>query len=195
MKKYDQEILQIREEKFEEEIKVFDKMTSGKSKGFRAPSFSLNSSSKWLIDVLEQNRYQYDSSIVPAKTSLYGIPNAPRNIYKPSLKNIVNEDKNGKLIEIPMATYRIPVIGNLPIAGGFYLRFFPYWFMKSGIKKLNSQGKPAMIYIHPKDLDPKMPRIEEYSWYYYFNLKSAVKKFEKLLNDFKFSTAEDVLSI
>ena len=59
-------------EQFEEEIKRFDKMTSGKSKGFRAPTFSLNESSKWLIDVLETNGYKYDSSVVPAKTSMYG---------------------------------------------------------------------------------------------------------------------------
>ena len=57
-------------EKFEEEIKKFDELTDGKSKGFRAPSFSLNINSSWLIDVLEENDYVYDSSVVPAKTSL-----------------------------------------------------------------------------------------------------------------------------
>ena len=61
-------------EKFEEEIKEFDKLTDGKSVGFRAPSFSLNTNSSWLIDVLEENDYVYDSSVVPAKTNLYGIP-------------------------------------------------------------------------------------------------------------------------
>ena len=192
------DLRKVSKEKFEDDFikskNILEKITGKKVQGFRAPFFSINKNNYWVFEILSKN-ISYDSSVFPVKTQLYGIPNAPRNIYKPSLKNIVNEDKNGKLIEIPMATYRIPVIGNLPIAGGFYLRFFPYWFMKSGIKKLNSQGKPAMIYIHPKDLDPKMPRIEEYSWYYYFNLKSAVKKFEKLLNDFKFSTAEDVLSI
>ena len=192
------DLRKVSKEKFEDDFikskNILEKITGKKVQGFRAPFFSINKNNYWVFEILSKN-ISYDSSIFPVKTQLYGIPNAPRNIYKPSLKNIVNEDKNGKLIEIPMATYRIPVIGNLPIAGGFYLRFFPYWFMKSGIKKLNSQGKPAMIYIHPKDLDPNMPRIDEYSWYYYFNLKSAVKKFEKLLNDFKFSTAEDVLSI
>lgn len=192
------DLRKVSKEKFEEDFikskNILEKITGKKVQGFRAPFFSINKNNYWVFEILNKN-ISYDSSVFPVKTQLYGIPNAPRNIYKPSLKNIVNEDKNGKLIEIPMATYRIPVIGNLPIAGGFYLRFFPYWFMKSGIKKLNSQGKPAMIYIHPKDLDPEMPRIREYSWYYYFNLKSAVKKFEKLLKDFKFSTAEDILSI
>ena len=44
-------------EKFQEEIKQFHKLTNGKSKGFRAPSFSLNTNSSWLIDVLEENNY------------------------------------------------------------------------------------------------------------------------------------------
>ena len=42
--------------KFDEEIKIFDKLTNGKSKGFRAPSFSLNKKSSWIIDVLEKNQ-------------------------------------------------------------------------------------------------------------------------------------------
>ena len=73
-------------EKFQEEIKQFHKLTNGKSKGFRAPSFSLNTASSWLIDVLEENDYVYDSSVVPAKTSLYGIPNAEKKPYKISSK-------------------------------------------------------------------------------------------------------------
>ena len=55
---------------FVDELKEFSKLTSKKSKGFRAPSFSLNYSSAWAIDALTENNYQYDSSIVPAKTKL-----------------------------------------------------------------------------------------------------------------------------
>ena len=40
-----------------------------------------------------------------------------------------------------MATHKIPLIGNIPIAGGFYLRFLPYWYMKYGIKKIYSLNK------------------------------------------------------
>ena len=44
-------------EVFEDEIKEFNQLTEGKSKGFRAPSFSLNKQSSWLIDILEENNY------------------------------------------------------------------------------------------------------------------------------------------
>ncbi len=192
------DLRKVSKEQFEDDflksINILEKITGKKVEGFRAPFFSINENNYWVFDILSK-KITYDSSVFPVKTQLYGIPNAPRNIYRPSLSNIVNEDKNGKLIEIPMATHKIPLIGNIPIAGGFYLRFFPYRYMKWGIKKMNKEGNPAMLYIHPKDLDPEMPRIKEYNWYYYYNLKSAVKKFEKLLKDFKFGTAKEVLAI
>ena len=64
---------------FDEELKKFDKITSGKSVGFRAPTFSLNKKSSWVIDELVKNKYKYDSSIIPTKTSMYGIPNAQKS--------------------------------------------------------------------------------------------------------------------
>ena len=75
-------------EDFQQEIKRFNELTAGKSKGFRAPSFSLNSNSSWMIDVLEENEYIYDSSVVPAKTNLYGIPNVENKPYKITSMNL-----------------------------------------------------------------------------------------------------------
>ena len=182
------------EDDFLKSVSIIEKITGKKVEGFRAPFFSIDKNNCWVFEILSRH-IRYDSSIFPVRTPLYGIHTAPRFIYKPSLNNVVEEDNQGKLIEIPMATHRIPLIGNVPIAGGFYLRFLPYWYMKLGIKNMNKHHKPAMFYIHPKDLDPEMPRISEYSWYYYYNLKSGVKKFEKLLQDFKFTTVKNSLQI
>lgn len=182
------------EEDFFKSINILEKITNKKVEGFRAPFFSINKNNYWVFEILNNN-LTYDSSVFPVKTQLYGIPNAPRTIYKPFLKNIIKKDEKSDLIEIPMATHKIPLLGNIPIAGGFYLRFFPYWYIRWGIKKMNKEGNPAMIYIHPKDLDPEMPKIKEYNWYYYFNLKSGIKKFENLLNDFKFSSVKETLEI
>ena len=43
-------------EKFSSEIKKFAELTNNKSQGFRAPTFSLNDTSSWAIDVLEENK-------------------------------------------------------------------------------------------------------------------------------------------
>ena len=48
-------------EKFHDEIKEFAELTNHKSRGFRAPTFSLNNNSSWAIDVLVENDYVYDS--------------------------------------------------------------------------------------------------------------------------------------
>jgi len=185
-------------EKIEEDIvksiDILEKIIGKKINGFRAPFFSLDRNSFWALEIIEKY-FKYDSSIFPTKTPLYGIPNAPRFQYKPSLENPIIEDQDGKIIEIPLSTYKFPLIPNIPIAGGFHLRFLPYFFIKKGIKKINSSSHQAMIYIHPKDLDEKMPKIKEYNWYYYHNLKGGLKKFEKLLQDFNFSSIEKILKI
>ena len=97
--------------------------------------------------------------------------------------------------ELPPVTHHIPLIGNIPIAGGFHLRFLPYFYLAYGIRKYNKLKKSAMCYIHPKDLDPKMPRIKNYSWHYYYGLKNSYKKFEKLFSEFTFTTARSFLKL
>ena len=192
------DIRKVTKRKFEEDLKksidVLENITGKKILGFRAPYFSIDKKSFWAIEILSKY-FKYDSSIFPVKTPLYGIKNAPRNIYKPNILNPIIEDSKSSLIEIPMATDRIPLIGNIPIAGGFYLRFLPYFYMKYGLKKINKNENPFIFYIHPKDLDSEMPKIGEYTWHHYHNLKNSTKKFEKILNDFEFTTIKEYLKI
>jgi len=192
------DIRKVTKSKFEEDLKksidILENITGKKILGFRAPYFSIDKKSFWAIEILSKY-FKYDSSIFPVKTPLYGIKNAPRNIYKPNITNPIITDSKNSLIEIPMATDRIPLIGNIPIAGGFYLRFLPYFYMKYGLKKINKNENPFIFYIHPKDLDSEMPKIGEYTWHHYHNLKNSTKKFEKILNDFEFTTIKEYLKI
>ena len=192
------DIRKTTEHEFEKDIKksidILEKIIGKKILGFRAPYFSIDKKSFWAMKVLTKY-FKYDSSIFPVKTPLYGIRNAPRNIYKPSITNPIIEDSKSNLIEIPMATDRIPIIGNIPIAGGFHLRFLPYFYIKHGLKKINKNKNSFIFYIHPKDLDPQMPKIKNYGWHYYYNLNGATKKFEKILVDFEFTTVKDFLDL
>ena len=175
-------------------LKILEQISGEKILGFRAPFFSIDKRNFWTFDVLKKY-LEYDSSIFPVRTPLYGIAGAKRYPYHPSHDNPLKEDVNDKFLEIPPATLPIPIIGNIPIAGGFHMRFLPLSIVKSGIKKINKNGHPAMCYVHPKDLDPETPRIPEYSWYYYWGLDNSKKKFESLLKNFSFSSVrETVLS-
>ena len=183
-------------EKFEEEIKVFDKITSGKSKGFRAPTFSLNNSSKWLIDVLEHSKYQYDSSIVPAKTSLYGSPNAEKKPYKISSNSLEHEVSEAKIIEFPILVTKF--LGKkIPVGGGFYVRTLPHKIISNAIKSYEKNNIPATFYIHSWELTPEyMPRIKlsaKDNFITYHNIEKTLSKMDKILNEFSFTSFERFL--
>ena len=175
-------------------LEVLETIIGKKILGFRAPYFSIDKKSFWAMNIISKY-LKYDSSIFPVRTPLYGIPNAPRNIYRPNITNPIEHDNKSNLIEIPVATHRIPLIGNIPIGGGFHLRFLPYSYIKYGLKKINKNNNSFIFYIHPKDLDPDMPRIKGYGWHYYYNLKGALSKFEKILNDFKFVSVKKFLDL
>lgn len=93
-------------EKFEKELDLFDKLTSGKSKGFRAPTFSLNKNTSWAIDHLIEKKYLYDSSIVPAKTKLYGFNDADVAPYNISSDFLMGDNKSS-LIEFPLLITKV----------------------------------------------------------------------------------------
>ena len=192
------DLRKVTDEKFESDLiksrDILQKITGERILGFRAPFFSIDKNSWHLLRII-QKYFLYDSSIFPVKTPLYGIYNAPRRIYRPSIENPLKVDKEGKLIEVPLATHRILGMLNIPVAGGFYLRFFPYQYIKYALHRLNNSNQPIVMYIHPKDLDPNMPRIKQYSWYYYYNLKSARKKFENILKEFEFITIKKFLKL
>lgn len=175
-------------------LKILENVCGEKILGFRAPFFSINNKNYWVFDIMKKY-LKYDSSIFPVKTPLYGIPNAPRDIYKMSDTDPLIADSKSNFMEVPPATLKVPIFGNIPIAGGFYLRFLPLSILKLGIRKLNKSGNSAMCYIHPKDLDPKMPRISEYSWHYYYGLNSSEKKFENMLKSFQFSSVREVMHL
>ena len=180
---------------FEKEIKkslrVLEKY---KPIGFRAPSFSMNNSTKWAFEILKKYGFKYDSSIFPIRTKLYGVPNAPLGIYKPSKNDITKDDPKEKIIEVPLTVFNL--FGeNIPIAGGFYFRIFPFWFLKWGIRKVE-QKRPAILYFHPWETYPNLPKIKapllwrlESRW----GTKSALKKLEKLLQNFQFKPIREIL--
>ena len=169
-------------------IRILEKLTREKILGYRAPFFSLIKKTSWLIDILKKAGLKYDSSIFPSiKIYKYGVPGALTSPYHISSANIKKNDPHGNFLEIPLSIYKIPLIKlNIPIAGGFYLRFFPYKFISYGIKKINQQNFPAVCYIHPWEFDLNHPRIKSIGWYNYYRLHVTEKKFKKLIKEFRF---------
>jgi polysaccharide deacetylase family protein (PEP-CTERM system associated) len=177
--------------KFDDELKEFQKLTNDKSKGFRAPTFSLNEKSSFIIKMLEKYNYIYDSSIMPAKTSMYGNPNAEKKPYKITSENLENNSENGKLWEFPLMVTKL--LGKqIPAAGGFYLRTLPLYMIKNAIKNYENEHMPACFYVHSWELTPElMPRIplsKKNNFITYHNIEKTLPKLDQLLSNFNFTS-------
>jgi len=180
---------------FEEDIKkalVF--LRKYRPIGYRAPSFSLNNDTIWSLQILERYGFLYDSSIFPIKTMLYGVPDAPLHIYKPSKDDITQSNPLGQITEFPLTALKIGK--NIPIAGGFYLRALPLWLSKWGIHHTNKEKRPAVVYLHPWETCTQTPKIKmplPEKIITYYGLGFTLKKLEGLLKEFRFRPMREVL--
>lgn len=157
--------------------------------GYRAPSFSITRRSLWALDVLLEEGYAYDASIFPIRHDRYGIPGSPRHPY-------AFERAAGRLVEVPGSTVRVAG-ANLPVAGGGYFRLLPYRWTRWGIRRLNRrEGRPAVFYLHPWEVDPWQPRMPVSAvtrYRHYHNLRKTEPRLRRLLRDFRFAPLREVL--
>ncbi len=177
---------------FAKSIEILEALAGTKILGYRAPTYSIVKESFWALDILAKHGMKYDSSIFPIKHDRYGVPESPRFPYQ------VYEKNGRKLIEFPLSTLRLGK-WNFPIAGGGYMRLFPYSVMKFGLRRLNGQGQPGIIYLHPWELDPEQPRIPNIPattrFRHYVNLHATADKLRNLIRDFEFAPIRDVLRL
>lgn len=158
--------------------------------GFRAPSYSVTERTLWALDVLIEEGYRYDASIFPIRHDRYGMPSSPRHPH------VLTRD-GGSLVEAPASTVRLAGM-NLPVAGGGYFRIFPYAWTRWGIRRINrGEGRPAIFYLHPWEIDPAQPRFNAgfvSRFRHYRNLDKTEPRLRRLLRDFRFSTVRRVLA-
>ena len=163
-------------------ISVLSSACGKKIKGFRAPSWSIDSEKKWVFEFLSQNQILYDSSLFPFKTFLYGNNSHPRFMYE------INVNSKIKLLELPPSVGEI-YSKRIPFSGGFYLRVLPYWLIKKFINSYNRHCQPAIIYFHPWELDIDLPHVDlnfRDRFIQYYNIATMEKKLKLLLRDYQF---------
>ena len=158
--------------------------------GYRAASHSITARSRWALDILVEAGFVYDSSIFPVRHDLYGMPGAERFPHR------LETDKGASIVEFPPSTAR--VLGqNLPAAGGGYFRLYPYSLSRWLINRVNeSEGQPAVFYLHPWEVDPEQPRVQagwKSRFRHYNNLHKCEQRLRRLLGEFRFGTVREVL--
>lgn len=166
---------------------VLEDCIGDKVVGYRAPTYSITGKSLWALDVLEELGFLYDSSIFPIYHDNYGIPDAPR--FPHTLEG-------RSLVEFPISTLRIGTV-NLPVSGGGYFRLLPYFITRFALRRLEGEGKPFVFYIHPWELNRDTPRIANTTFFSTFRTYTGITrsfaKFGRLVRDFEFTSARNVL--
>ncbi|MEO5689588.1 MAG: XrtA system polysaccharide deacetylase [Burkholderiaceae bacterium] len=158
-------------------------------RGYRAPSFSIDKRNLWAFDSLRDAGYVYSSSVYPVHHDHYGMPDAPRFPYS----------STPGLTEIPISTVRAGN-RNIPIGGGGYFRLLPYVASRYAIARFNRQeGRPAIFYIHPWEIDPQQPRVAgvdaKSRFRHYVSLHRTEGRLERLLTDFRWDRVDRVFDV
>jgi polysaccharide deacetylase family protein (PEP-CTERM system associated) len=159
-----------------------------KVRGYRAPSYSIGSGNRWAFEVLEEEGYDYSSSVYPIRHDHYGMPEAPRQGFRPT--------KAGQLLELPITTVEWGG-RRFPCGGGGYFRLYPYHISRWALRRVNErEGAPATFYFHPWELDPGQPRVRNSAlrtrFRHYLNLGRMEARLDRLLEDFYWDRMDHV---
>lgn len=124
--------------------------------GFRSPRW-LREKDLWVLKVLAEEGYRYDSSINPILRRFARRPNLFR------CGQVALGDPERAFWEIPVSTAGF--LGTrLTIAGGNYIRQFPHWLLKRAVERWDrTREEPLVFYFMPWELDGEQPHIRAIS--------------------------------
>jgi polysaccharide deacetylase family protein (PEP-CTERM system associated) len=170
--------------------KILENIIQAPVNGFRAAGFSTLNDTMWTFEEIKDAGYLYDSSVFPASRGHGGM-------HDSKLEPHLISTKSGDLLEFPQSM--IEILGKrVSFFGGGYLRLAPLSMIKWGIKQLKNDGRPLIVYIHPREVDPAHPRltlpfIRRFKCY--VNLKSTMKKLEWICKNHDFITMNQAIEI
>lgn len=178
---------------FRDEIRRTDDILGNisgiKPVGFRAPQWSLSiRETRWAFDILAEEGYLYDSSLNPL---------------------LFVGDRHGERAPFTVATSFNPILEmppmvaslsslRLPTSGGWGLRFFPLSLIRNNIRAYNQQNMPAVIYLHPREVDPEGPRLKLpplKSYAAYGSRTDVTPRLRALFEEFSFTTMKALASV
>ncbi|MGD9496340.1 MAG: XrtA system polysaccharide deacetylase [Armatimonadota bacterium] len=167
-------------------IDVIADVTGEMPVGYRAPSFSITRECSWALDIVAELGFVYDSSVYPTRMRFNGAPDmcpAPHRL-------------ESGMWEFPAATLNLAGV-HVPFGGGGYLRLYPFLVTRWATHRINASGRPAMIYLHPWELDahpPVAPRSRIRRFQHTVNLAKTRSRLLHLCAEFDFAPMGEVLA-
>jgi len=107
------------------------------------------------------------------------------------------ETAAGPLLEVPVSTMTMGGRALMPLGGG-HLRVLPSWLIRRRISQLHREGRPFVLYIHPRDLDPEGPCLPLNRWRRFkfsVNRKTAAQKIAWLCSTYTVSTIHELAAL
>ena len=123
--------------------RVLEDITGEPVVGFRAPSWSVRVGDGWLWEHLVESGFEYDSSLFPFRTHLYGSFQNPTRPFR----------VHPQLWEVPPSVAEVAG-ARIPYGGGFYFRLLPWWMTSALGSRDERRGRVPVTYLHPWELEP-----------------------------------------
>jgi polysaccharide deacetylase family protein (PEP-CTERM system associated) len=161
-------------EDLEKNIENLVKAGADNIRGFRAPVFSLTEKTEWAYRILSELNFTYSSSVLPAKSPLFGweeFGSAPKMA-------------SHNILEIPMTVGKVGHM-NMPYGGGVYFRMLPSFLIRKKAAVHSTAGNPLLGYFHPYDIDTEQehfmhPGINNSKLYNFLMYYNRNKVFDRL---------------
>lgn len=154
-------------------LRLLNQLSGQEIKFYRAPVFSLNTRSVYILSILQKNGIKVSSSAVAGlKIDKQTLPSHPFRWP-------------GGLVEFPLPALSLG-FARFPFSGGGYFRALPLPLMQSFARRRNYN----MWYFHPRDFDEHVPTTPLLPWYRNrmtrLGARQSVEKFKNLLKRFRF---------
>jgi peptidoglycan-N-acetylglucosamine deacetylase len=155
---------------------------------FRAPEWSVNDRSLWALEALAEEGIKTDASMAPLK--IVGSPGYPRY---PHLRNT----RVRPIIEVP------PLVADrfgqvMPMGWGWGLRLSSPRRVLRTIEAVNRRGLPAVLTVHPWELDPDPPRVRlpaRLQFAHYFRLSGFGDRLRQVVAGASFGCIGDMAPV
>ena len=109
----------------------------------------MNDRSLWALAVLVEEGFRLDASMAPL--TMVGSLSSPRYPH-------VRQTAAGPIVEVP------PLVADrfgrvMPLGWGWGLRMSSPRRVLDAIERVNRRGQPAVLTVHPWEIDPDPPRV------------------------------------
>jgi polysaccharide deacetylase family protein (PEP-CTERM system associated) len=159
--------------------------TGSRPSCYRAPEWSINQRSLWALEALAREGIAVDASMAPVRiVGDVGFPRMPH----------VRQTPAGPVLEVPpLVTDRFGQV--MPIGWGWALRSSAPSTVLRTIEKANQAGAPAVLTVHPWELDPDPPRVAlppRLRFAHYFRLDGFADRLRRILMGARFGTLDSL---